>query len=135
MLSAPQVKELIRRGIDVGAHTVSHPILTRVDDVTARREILASKATLEASDRRAGRAVRVPERAAAAGLSAQTRRHGAGGGFLRCSVLRLGCMPRGFGPISAAADEAVGDFERGLRRETALYAASEAGGDCVGRAP
>ena len=47
MLSAPQVKELIRRGIDVGAHTVSHPILTRVDDVTARREILASKATLE----------------------------------------------------------------------------------------
>jgi peptidoglycan/xylan/chitin deacetylase (PgdA/CDA1 family) len=47
MLSVPQVKELIRRRIDVGAHTVSHPILTRVDDVTARREILASKATLE----------------------------------------------------------------------------------------
>jgi peptidoglycan/xylan/chitin deacetylase (PgdA/CDA1 family) len=47
MLSAPQVKGLIRRGIGVGAHTVSHPILTRVDDVTARREIVASKATLE----------------------------------------------------------------------------------------
>ena len=47
MLSEPQVKQLIRRGIDVGAHTVSHPILTRMDDVTARREILASKATLE----------------------------------------------------------------------------------------
>ena len=48
MLSEPQVRQLARRGFDVGAHTVSHPILTRVDDATARREILASKATLEA---------------------------------------------------------------------------------------
>jgi peptidoglycan/xylan/chitin deacetylase (PgdA/CDA1 family) len=48
MLSESQVKQLVQRGIDVGAHTMSHPILTRLDDATARREILASKATLEA---------------------------------------------------------------------------------------
>lgn len=48
MLRESQIKELVRRGINVGAHTVSHPILTCVDDITARREIMASKATLEA---------------------------------------------------------------------------------------
>ncbi len=48
MLSASQVKQLVQKGIDVGAHTVSHPILARVDDAMARSEIFASKATLEA---------------------------------------------------------------------------------------
>jgi len=47
MLSESQVKQLVRMGIEVGAHTVSHPILARVDDLSARREILESKATLE----------------------------------------------------------------------------------------
>jgi peptidoglycan/xylan/chitin deacetylase (PgdA/CDA1 family) len=48
MLSESQVKELVQRGIDIGAHTMSHPILTRLDDATARREIVTSKETLEA---------------------------------------------------------------------------------------
>jgi peptidoglycan/xylan/chitin deacetylase (PgdA/CDA1 family) len=48
MLSESQVKQLVQRGVDVGAHTMSHPILTRLDDATARREIVTSKETLEA---------------------------------------------------------------------------------------
>lgn len=48
MLTESQVKQLVGRGIDVGAHTVSHPILTSMDDATAYREIQTSKATLEA---------------------------------------------------------------------------------------
>lgn len=49
MLSESQVKQLAGRGIDIGAHTVSHPILARMEDLAARREILASKAMLEAA--------------------------------------------------------------------------------------
>lgn len=48
MLSESQVQQLVGKGIDVGAHTVSHPILARMQDLTARSEILASKAMLEA---------------------------------------------------------------------------------------
>jgi peptidoglycan/xylan/chitin deacetylase (PgdA/CDA1 family) len=47
MLSAAQVRELGGYGVDVGAHTMTHPILTRVDAETASREILAGKAQLE----------------------------------------------------------------------------------------
>src|SRR5262249_13480898 len=48
MMSEAQVKRLPGFGIDVGAHTVTHPILTRLEPAAARREILESKAGLEA---------------------------------------------------------------------------------------
>lgn len=48
MMSEEQVRQLIALGMEVGAHSVSHPILTRVDDKTARREIEESKHRLEA---------------------------------------------------------------------------------------
>lgn len=35
------------RGVSVGAHTVSHPILSRVSPEQARREIAESKRTIE----------------------------------------------------------------------------------------
>lgn len=41
------ISELKQRGIAVGAHTVTHPILSRVPLSQARREIAASKAALE----------------------------------------------------------------------------------------
>jgi peptidoglycan/xylan/chitin deacetylase (PgdA/CDA1 family) len=47
MMSDRQVRELHRAGIEIGAHTMTHPILTRVDAETARREIADSKARLE----------------------------------------------------------------------------------------
>jgi peptidoglycan/xylan/chitin deacetylase (PgdA/CDA1 family) len=48
MLSAEMVLNLDRYGIEIGAHTVSHPILTSLDDDSARREIVGSKEALEA---------------------------------------------------------------------------------------
>lgn len=47
MMSGPQVRELRAAGMQVGAHTVSHPILARVDDAQARQEIAASRETLQ----------------------------------------------------------------------------------------
>jgi peptidoglycan/xylan/chitin deacetylase (PgdA/CDA1 family) len=46
MLTSAQVRQLAQYGIEVGAHTVHHPILARVGEVEARREIHESRATL-----------------------------------------------------------------------------------------
>ncbi|MFL6675151.1 MAG: polysaccharide deacetylase family protein [Massilia sp.] len=48
MLTPEMVIELDRSGIEIGAHTVTHPILTSLDDDSARIEIDAGKAQLEA---------------------------------------------------------------------------------------
>ncbi|WP_420106640.1 polysaccharide deacetylase family protein [Herbaspirillum huttiense] len=48
MLTREMVLNLERNGIEIGAHTVSHPILTSLDDDAARAEIAGSKAGLEA---------------------------------------------------------------------------------------
>ncbi|MFO1380892.1 MAG: polysaccharide deacetylase family protein [Chitinivorax sp.] len=48
MLSSEQLRQLNQSElIDIGAHTVNHPILARLDDVAAEAEIRASKAQLE----------------------------------------------------------------------------------------
>jgi peptidoglycan/xylan/chitin deacetylase (PgdA/CDA1 family) len=47
MMTSDQVRELAGMGMEVGAHTLTHPILTRVDRDNARREILESKLQLE----------------------------------------------------------------------------------------
>ena len=46
-LSWDEVREMARNGITIGAHTVTHPILTRVPKDTAESEILESKLTIE----------------------------------------------------------------------------------------
>jgi peptidoglycan/xylan/chitin deacetylase (PgdA/CDA1 family) len=44
-----EIEELVRGGlIGVGAHTITHPLLTRLDDPGAREEIIGSKRWLEA---------------------------------------------------------------------------------------
>ena len=48
MLSAEMVVNLDRAGIEIGAHTISHPILTSLDEAQAREEIEGSKRELEA---------------------------------------------------------------------------------------
>lgn len=47
MMTDDQVRALHRAGIEIGAHTMTHPILTKVADEVARDEIVASKRALE----------------------------------------------------------------------------------------
>jgi peptidoglycan/xylan/chitin deacetylase (PgdA/CDA1 family) len=47
MLSAAEVGELRAAGMEIGGHTHSHPILTRIDAGRARREIGENKERLE----------------------------------------------------------------------------------------
>jgi len=47
MMKSSDVQALHRNGMQIGAHTVSHPILTRLRDEAAREEIAASRARLE----------------------------------------------------------------------------------------
>lgn len=48
MLTHDMLRNLDRSGIEIGAHTVTHPILTSLDDASARAEIAIGKAELEA---------------------------------------------------------------------------------------
>lgn len=48
MMSRAQVCALHAAGMDIGGHTVSHPILARLPDAAAEREIRGSRAELEA---------------------------------------------------------------------------------------
>jgi peptidoglycan/xylan/chitin deacetylase (PgdA/CDA1 family) len=47
MMTTGQVRELLASGMDIGAHTVSHPILAKLEPERAEREIRDSKARLE----------------------------------------------------------------------------------------
>ena len=48
MMRSVQVRELARAGMTIGAHTRSHPILTRLSAGDARRELEGSRVDLEA---------------------------------------------------------------------------------------
>lgn len=47
MMSTAQVRQLRGAGMQIGAHTCTHPILARTPDADVRREIIASKSALE----------------------------------------------------------------------------------------
>lgn len=47
MLSTAQLRALRAAGMGVGAHTVTHPILARLEPASARREIAESRSVLE----------------------------------------------------------------------------------------
>jgi len=48
MMRSDQVVALHRAGMEIGAHTASHPILASVPDAAARADIVAGRAALEA---------------------------------------------------------------------------------------
>jgi peptidoglycan/xylan/chitin deacetylase (PgdA/CDA1 family) len=48
MLTDDMIRSMARQGIEIGAHTISHPILSRLDDESASFEIAESKRQLEA---------------------------------------------------------------------------------------
>jgi peptidoglycan/xylan/chitin deacetylase (PgdA/CDA1 family) len=47
MMSSTQVQALARAGMEIGGHTVNHPILTQVDAATARQEIVHGRRHLQ----------------------------------------------------------------------------------------
>ncbi len=47
MMTADQVRGLASAGMQIGAHTVSHPIMAALDDAAAERELAQSKCELE----------------------------------------------------------------------------------------
>lgn len=47
LLSWDEIKELSKSGIDFGAHSVSHPDLTKIPLEEARREVIESKSAIE----------------------------------------------------------------------------------------
>ena len=47
MMSDDQVRQLHRAGMEIGGHTVNHPIIARMDSAAARTEIADGKARLE----------------------------------------------------------------------------------------
>lgn len=47
MMNEDQIRNLHRSGMSIGAHTVTHPILARLNERAAMQEIAASKAQLE----------------------------------------------------------------------------------------
>lgn len=48
MLTSDELRDLHRKGIEIGGHTVNHPILARIEPEEARREITAGAAQLAA---------------------------------------------------------------------------------------
>jgi peptidoglycan/xylan/chitin deacetylase (PgdA/CDA1 family) len=47
MMTPQQIRRLHAEGMEIGAHTVNHPILASTDDKEAKEEIVSSKRTLE----------------------------------------------------------------------------------------
>jgi len=47
-LNVGEIRELARRGVEIGGHTTSHPILARADRAQQRREIQCNQMALEA---------------------------------------------------------------------------------------
>src|SRR5690606_4616309 len=48
MMTSAQVRQLHDAGMEIGGHTLTHPILASIDDTVAHTEITAGKAKLEA---------------------------------------------------------------------------------------
>lgn len=47
MLSWSQIREVSKHGVEVGSHTISHPILANLSDENLKRELEKSKETIE----------------------------------------------------------------------------------------
>jgi peptidoglycan/xylan/chitin deacetylase (PgdA/CDA1 family) len=60
MLTWDQVMKMSQAGIEIGAHTATHPLLTYEDDATVRHELLSSKKVLEERLHKAVRAFAYP---------------------------------------------------------------------------
>ncbi len=103
--------ELHRHGIEIGAHTVNHPILAQADDDTARREIVASKRPPGRDDRRNGHVVCLPERRSGSRLHRSRRRPRPQAGFDLAVSTAWGAAPAAARRNADSTDRAVGPHQ------------------------
>jgi peptidoglycan/xylan/chitin deacetylase (PgdA/CDA1 family) len=81
-LSAEEIRSLQQSGVEVGAHTTTHPILSTLPDEAARSEIARSKAQLEEESGVAVRAFAYPFGAPGLDFAARERDFARQSGFL-----------------------------------------------------
>jgi peptidoglycan/xylan/chitin deacetylase (PgdA/CDA1 family)/GT2 family glycosyltransferase len=94
LLDAGELRELVRRGVEVGAHTQTHPDLGRVAPAEAAAEIAGSLADLEAVGLPRPRSFAYPYGEHSDGVVAATRAAGARVAFtIRAGVVRAGADP------------------------------------------
>ncbi|MCB1866726.1 MAG: polysaccharide deacetylase family protein [Chromatiales bacterium] len=85
MMDAGQLAQLHGHGVEVGAHTVNHPILRVLDDAAASREIVKSRAELEGLIGQRVRSFAYPNGKAGSDYGARDARLVAEAGF-ECAV-------------------------------------------------
>ena len=90
-------KRLAARGWEIGSHTMTHPVLTNVDDATLHQELAESKGCVGAADGYAVHRDRVPD-----GESRRTRRCGRRGCGLRRRCRARRRQLRAAGPTRVA---------------------------------
>ncbi len=81
-LSSEQIQSLQQSGMEIGAHTITHPILSMLPDEAARDEIAGSKAQLEEASGVAVRAFAYPFGVPGLDFAARERNLGQQSGFL-----------------------------------------------------
>ncbi len=94
-MSLDQLKEWLARGHEIGSHTLSHPILTGLDDARLEAELGASRKRLEEALGRPCTTIAYPFGDVDARVAAAAGRAGYALGF----TTRSGCNPAGTEPL------------------------------------
>jgi peptidoglycan/xylan/chitin deacetylase (PgdA/CDA1 family) len=99
MLAWDDVRAMIPRGITFGAHTVNHPILTRIPPEAARQEIADSKRQIEAETEAPCLTFAYPNGAPGEDFDAATERLVAEAGFVCAGSRGFEANPPGGNPF------------------------------------
>jgi len=111
-LGTEEIWKLAETGIEIGSHTVSHPILATVELERARRELAESKSQLECAAKRTVRSFAYPFGASGLDFNARdealvresgyTLAFASQGGFANCSSKRYALPRIGIGRMTRA---------------------------------
>ena len=115
MMTTAQLRELRAAGMQIGAHTVTHPIMARLSLDDARQEVTRSREALQDALGEPISLFAYPNGKPGIGLPAGARCAGAGAGLCRRRLHRLGCRGSGHRPHAVAPIHAVGPHSRTVR--------------------
>lgn len=99
MMNPDQIRVLSEKGVEIGAHTVNHPILKKLDAKTQRREMEHSKAELESWVGREVRHFAYPNGIENKDLDASTVQYVQRAGFSTAVVTTKGTSDKGTSPF------------------------------------